>query len=139
MVEVDSKGRLRWARTKDLVDTSAGHWKDAGQGRGIVPIDFSDKSEKPPATSSGTSPANEESPEHYLDRQISGNAVTKAIKSNLTRKGVILKLLRKTVQRETWIYVSVSLVQKGCEGNAGADFERRTRIVSWISLCEEDL
>ena len=45
---------------------------------------------------------------HYTSGAESGNWLQKAVKRNLTLKGLTNKLLKKTVRRNTWIYVSVS-------------------------------
>lgn len=109
MVEIDSEGKLRWTHNQALVDTTPGRWKDASGGSGIVPMTAAEKAGK--VTRSDQRPSGErENPQHYLDRQISGNLVTRSLKTNFTRKGIMLKLLRKTVKADTWIYVSVSAV-----------------------------
>ncbi|KAF8527884.1 hypothetical protein BU17DRAFT_61250 [Hysterangium stoloniferum] len=38
-VQIDSQGKLRWARNGELVDTTAGKWKTLGDGMGIAPTD----------------------------------------------------------------------------------------------------
>ena len=45
LVKIDDKGKLRWARNNELVDTSSGQWKDAGGGQGIVPEDVAKQAE----------------------------------------------------------------------------------------------
>ncbi|KAF9044623.1 hypothetical protein BDZ89DRAFT_1059095, partial [Hymenopellis radicata] len=39
LASVDSEGKLRWARNNELIDTTAGHWKDSGDGKGVIPED----------------------------------------------------------------------------------------------------
>ena len=43
LVQIDNDGKLRWAKTGDLIDTTAGNWKDAGGGQGIVPLSHPEK------------------------------------------------------------------------------------------------
>ena len=45
---------------------------------------------------------------HYTSDTQSGNWLQRAVKRNLTPKGLMDKLLRRTVRKNTWIYVSVS-------------------------------
>ena len=44
---------------------------------------------------------------HYTSDAKSGNWLQRTAKRNLTLKGLMDKLLKKTVKRNTWIYVSV--------------------------------
>jgi hypothetical protein len=104
-----------------LVDTTAGHWKDAGYGRGIVREEHPGRPDLQPRTSfdssgslSSISVAPDQSAEnldaavtHYTSDPKSGNWLQKVIKKNLTLGGLMDKLLKKTVKRNTWIYVSV--------------------------------
>ncbi|KAF9787240.1 hypothetical protein BJ322DRAFT_710730 [Thelephora terrestris] len=117
---VDADGKLRWERTGQLVDTSAGHWKDAGHGRGIVREEHPDRPDLRPRTSFGssgspssvsvTSDESEDSletaVEHYTSDPQSSNWIQRAVKRNFTLKGLMNKLLKRTVKRNTWIYVS---------------------------------
>ncbi|KAJ7244710.1 hypothetical protein B0H12DRAFT_231563 [Mycena haematopus] len=41
LVDIDPEGRLRWARNHQLVDTTAGRWKDSENGNGIIPDEVS--------------------------------------------------------------------------------------------------
>jgi len=43
----------------------------------------------------------------YTTDTKSGNWLQRAVKKNLTIEGLTDKLLKKTVKRNTWIYVSV--------------------------------
>ena len=135
LINIDAEGKLRWERTGQLVDTTAGHWKDAGQGRGIVHEEHPNRPDLPPRTSfsssgslSSISVAPDESTDgpgaaatHYASDIKSGNCLQRAVKRNLTLKGLTNKLLKKTVRRNTWIYVSVSkhitASSEFCDGN----------------------
>jgi len=115
-VKVDADGLLRWHRTGQLVDSTAGHWKDAGNGGGIVPILGPDKTNLARRTSfeslSSISSSDdlEYDPEsaamHYASNGKKNNWVSRNIRRNLTMKGVVERLLRKTVRRNTWIYAA---------------------------------
>ena len=118
LVKIDAEGKLRWERTGQLVDTTAGHWKDAGNGRGIVREEHPDRPGPRPRTSfdssgslSSISVAPSESTgssgagTHCASDTKSGNWIQRTAKRNL--KGLTDKLLKRTVKRDTWIYVSV--------------------------------
>ena len=128
---IDNSGKLRWARNGQLVDTTAGRWKDAGHGKGIVsfsypPTDLSSINQhsfgEPPRSSnmssslrsssrsSTTLSTNEGAAEmHYMGvRSQSKNPVKRILLRNFTPRGLLERLLRKTIKRDTWIYVSVS-------------------------------
>ncbi|KAI0778456.1 hypothetical protein BD413DRAFT_466113 [Trametes elegans] len=122
LVTIDNSGRLRWARNGQLVDTTAGRWKDAGGGRGIVPFDepgtdsgsprasFSGQSRRSSSISSSASALSgdaEDEMMHYVGlRRQPENPVKRVLWTNLTLRGLLDKLLRKTIRRNTWIYVS---------------------------------
>ncbi|KAI8980737.1 hypothetical protein BD414DRAFT_420717, partial [Trametes punicea] len=131
LVTIDKDGRLRWARNGELVDTTAGHWKDAGRGRGIVPYDEPDSdvergdsssasanssSSRSRSSSSSTSDASssvvreqENEMMRYVGlRKQPENRVKRILWKDFTLRGLTDKLLRKTIKRDTWIYVSVS-------------------------------
>ena len=55
---------------------------------------------------------------HYTSDAKSGNWLQKAVKRNLTLNGLMDKLLKKTVKRNTWIYASVS---KNVQRRSNAD------------------
>ncbi|KAI0375279.1 hypothetical protein BV20DRAFT_260531 [Pilatotrama ljubarskyi] len=124
LVTIDSDGKLRWARNGQLVDTTAGRWKDAGGGRGIVPYDEPDGDSEPrdsfsapsPSSSSSSSISRDADAEmmHYvgLHRQPK-NPVKRVLWKNFTLRGLFDKMLRKTIKRNTWIYVS----DKNCSYN----------------------
>ena len=119
LVQIDSDGKLRWAKTGELVDTTAGHWKDAGDGRGIIPLTNPSRtalehrtSFEATATRSSSSIASEEHDaqmHYYLGPVPAGSRFKAWLWRNLTPRGLMERLLRKTLQRNTWIYVSVSI------------------------------
>ncbi|KAH9944150.1 uncharacterized protein BXZ73DRAFT_39569, partial [Epithele typhae] len=121
LVSIDNTGKLRWARNGQLVDTTAGRWKDAGDGRGIVPLDDPSPSPADPrhsfvasppdsrsSSSSGVSGDEVDAVMHYVGiKQQSKNPIKRLFLRNFTPRGLLERLLRKTVRRNTWIYVSV--------------------------------
>ncbi|EJF66946.1 hypothetical protein DICSQDRAFT_123455 [Dichomitus squalens LYAD-421 SS1] len=121
LVTIDNNGKFRWARNGQLVDTTAGQWKDAGDGKGIVPFSYRTEGESTrprhsfnvPASStrsdSGASLSGDEvnAMMHYVGLQKqSKNPVKRLLLRNFTLRGLVDKLLRKTIKRNTWIYVS---------------------------------
>src|ERR1700733_8819721 len=117
LVNIDSDGRLRWHRTGQLIDTTAGHWKDEGEGGGIVPLSgpshrISERRTSFDSLSSISSSNDSQYIEnsaamHYTSHKKSNNWVARKIQAHLTLRGLTEKLLRKTIKRNTWIYVSV--------------------------------
>ena len=121
LVKVDADGKLRWERTGKFVDTAAGHWKDAGNGRGIVREERPGRPDPPPRTSFGSSgppsptsvafsePSDDHRAAaiHHAPDPKSHNLLQRVVKRNITPKGLVNKLLKKTTRRNTWIYVSV--------------------------------
>jgi hypothetical protein len=122
LVKIDDEGKLRWGRNNELVDTSAGRWKDAGGGAGIVPEDVPtgrktedvppprDSFDSVPSVSADSSLSPEQLEEnpvtHYMSDSKGKTRLTKFIKRHFTVHGMMDRLLRKTVRRNTWIYVS---------------------------------
>ncbi|CDO73493.1 hypothetical protein BN946_scf185013.g128 [Trametes cinnabarina] len=121
LVRIDSEGKLRWARNGELVDTTAGRWKDAGGGRGIVPYDDRGGGTEPPDSSSASdrisdptsrssnSLANDQDNDmaHYVGlRRQPENPVKRTLWNNFTLRGLVDRTLGKTIKRNTWIYVS---------------------------------
>lgn len=118
LVKVDDKGKLRWARNNELVDTTAGRWKDAGGGQGIIPQDVPDRHKGPArrgsfdsmssgiSADSSLSPEQENAATHYTGGTKAKSGLSKLIRKHLTLHGMMDKLLKKTVRRNTWIYVS---------------------------------
>ncbi|KAF9040530.1 hypothetical protein BJ165DRAFT_1350613, partial [Panaeolus papilionaceus] len=111
LVTIDNQGKLRWAKNNQPVDTTADTWKDAGEGQGIIPEkmtatqrpQFSDV-RRSSANSSVESQLQDNAATHYA-----GGSTTKKHRwrGRFTLRHAIERLLRKTVQRNTWIYVSV--------------------------------
>ena len=98
------------------VDTARKQWKDAGNGNGIVPNDRSEPDDTPDDGSissgfsgsySADSDLQDNQATHYvgLDKADEGSWLTRQ-KRKLGPKGLKKQLLRKTIRRNTWIYVS---------------------------------
>ena len=117
-VTVDSDGRLRWARSNELVDTTAGRWQDSGDGSGIVRFDASRRGHITVRTSFNTDCIGSDSDEvpasnidnhnstHYVESKDIRNPLKRWFRRHLTIKGWIEILLKKTIRRNTWIYVA---------------------------------
>lgn len=113
-MKIDGEGKLRWAKNNEYVDTTAGHWKDAGDGSGIVPHDgleaedeprrrdsFDSVSPQSPVTSEQDNAAT-----HYVGGTEGKTRLARLLRRHFTLHGLLDRLLRKTVRRNTWIYVS---------------------------------
>ena len=113
-MQIDSEGKLRWAKSGELVDTTADGWKDAGNGQGIIPVETSDKvlDHRSSSQHSLSTPVNEEERDaqlhYYFGSRSKGSRIKAWLWRTLTPRGLLERLLRKTLQRNTWIYVSVS-------------------------------
>ncbi|KAF7347907.1 hypothetical protein MVEN_01548600 [Mycena venus] len=113
LVEIDSDGRLRWARNHELVDTTAGRWKDSENGNGIIADDVSLRQaivrgpslEGSESVSSRDSVALETAATHYAGPR-GKYRLTREFRKRFTLRGIVDRMLRKTVKRNTWIYVS---------------------------------
>lgn len=113
LVQIDSEGKVRWAKNGRLVDTTAGRWKDAGVGRGIVPLTHPeptalqrrDSFDSASAASSSSNDDANQAMHYYAGGNMSKNPVKRFL-WNLTLRGIMDRLLRKTIKRNTWIYVS---------------------------------
>jgi hypothetical protein len=113
-VEIDSEGRLRWARNKELVDTTAGRWKDSDNGKGIIPDEVSlrqalIRGQSLESTPSRVSADLDNAATHYTGSVKGKYRWTRELRKRFTLHGIVDRLLRKTVKRNTWIYVSVNL------------------------------
>jgi len=111
LVEIDPQGRLRWARNHELVDTTAGRWKDSESGQGIIPDGVSlrqalIRGESLLSTSSRDSAALDTAATHYTSAQRGKYKWSRELRKRFTLHGIVDRLLRKTVKRNTWIYVS---------------------------------
>ncbi|KDQ20667.1 hypothetical protein BOTBODRAFT_124408, partial [Botryobasidium botryosum FD-172 SS1] len=113
LVKIDDKGLLRWSWSNELVDTTPDKWKDAGSGRGIVPLGSEDHIDihHLSAHSRSNTMGTEDSvckATHYTETNYQGmNPVERWIKSTLSPTGLMERLLRRTVMKNTWIYVAV--------------------------------
>jgi hypothetical protein len=116
LVTIDDQGRLRWARNNVLVDTTEGKWHDLGEGMGIIPQD--DPGKYPPipprprdsfgsASSTSVGSRRETEATHYTRPPKGRTRFGRAVRRHFTLKGMMDKLLRKTVRKNTWIYVTV--------------------------------
>jgi hypothetical protein len=109
LVKIDADGRLLWAKNNQPVDTTSGRWKDAGNGAGIVPQDLPTiPPKKPRRPASPVSSEQENAATHYAGRTLGKFRWTRYLRRHITPRGVMQRLLKKTVRRNTWIYVSVS-------------------------------
>ncbi|GJE85711.1 IQ domain-containing protein [Phanerochaete sordida] len=114
LVQIDSEGKLRWARTGELVDTTPGRWKDGGHGRGIVSIPEGENvaadqdSDTRPRTPASQHAGEDMTFHYYLPAEPSkmSNRVKRWLWRNFTPRGLLERLLRATIQKDTWIYVS---------------------------------
>ncbi|KIK70893.1 hypothetical protein GYMLUDRAFT_149322 [Collybiopsis luxurians FD-317 M1] len=114
LVKIDDAGRLRWARSNELVDTTAGRWKDSGDGSGIVPDDVPDRPVQHRGSfesiASSHSSSTQSAAMHYLGPPKGTSSWSKVFYRYFTVRGVTNRLLRKTVKRNTWIYSTVSQI-----------------------------
>ncbi|KAK7064299.1 hypothetical protein R3P38DRAFT_2823606 [Favolaschia claudopus] len=111
LVEIDDEGRLRWARNHELVDTTPGRWKDSQDGRGIIPDEETLRQAVMRGPSlesvmSRDSAALNIAAEHYTGHKQGNYWLTRQFRKRFTLRGVVDRLLRKTVKRNTWVYVS---------------------------------
>lgn len=98
-----------------MVDTSAGCWKDAGGGQGIVPQEAGDEDAPPPRSSFDSLPVTtgptvtdeeKDAAAHYAGQAKGKNKLKKILKRHFTLNGMMDRLLRMTVKKNTWIYIS---------------------------------
>ncbi|KAF7968214.1 hypothetical protein HWV62_31581, partial [Athelia sp. TMB] len=115
LVKIDGEGKLRWAKNGEVVDTSAGRWKDAGGGQGIVPQEDTDEDAPPPRSSFDCLPVTSDpntteeektAATHYAGQSKGKNKLVKILKRHFTLNGMMDRLLRMTVKKNTWIYIS---------------------------------
>lgn len=113
LIKVDPEGKIRWERNNEYVDTAPGKWIDAGDGQGIVRSEgegneqnkqVDDKNHR----GKGHDPKVAETARHYEgvtgDRSL--NSFQRMWKDRFTTNGLMERLLRKTVRKNTWLYVS---------------------------------
>ncbi|KAF5385442.1 hypothetical protein D9757_005362 [Collybiopsis confluens] len=108
LVKVDDAGCLRWSSTNELVDTTAGRWKDS-DGSGIIPEDVPDRSVPRRGSfeyidSPDSSSVESNAAMHYAETTKGSSNWSKLFYRYFTIRGVTDRLLRKTVRRNTWIY-----------------------------------
>lgn len=82
-----------------------------GNGQGVIPDD-TPETDVTSASSLGSTFSGEEgqAAQHYIGPAKGKTKVTRALRKHLTIHGLVDKLMKKTVRRNTWIYVSVSLI-----------------------------
>ncbi|KAG8822199.1 hypothetical protein FRC19_006400 [Serendipita sp. 401] len=123
LIKIDPDGKIRWDHNNEYVDTAPEKWKDAGDGKGIVSSDDDTKGKddgKPKSgkladvvnsvTKSESSSSVADQARHYegIKQDQNMNTLQRIWKDRFTTKGLTQRVLRKTVQKNTWIYVSVS-------------------------------
>ncbi|ESK87256.1 iq calmodulin-binding motif protein [Moniliophthora roreri MCA 2997] len=109
LATIDKEGKLRWARNNELVDTTPGHWKDSGDGSGIVPEDLPERPIKERdsfESSVSSSSLDSNAATHYVDQPKGKYAWSRTLRKYFTPRGILNRLLRKTVRRNTWIWVT---------------------------------
>ncbi|KAF8203209.1 hypothetical protein BJ912DRAFT_347339 [Pholiota molesta] len=118
LVKINDSGKLYWAKNNQLVDTTAGNWKDAGDGRGIIPQNMPSNgpwfgkgaSSSMPATVPGDSDAGSDDQRHaathYAGIPKGDYKWSRYLRRHFTPRGMTQHLLRKTLKRNTWIYVT---------------------------------
>lgn len=112
LVKIGKDGKLLWAKNNQPVDTSSGRWKDSGDGRGILPETAQDRPERvrrdsfETVSSFGSLDSEQENQAwHYADDS-DGTKKHSFLRRYFTLSGLTNRLLKKTVSRNTWIYVT---------------------------------
>ncbi|KAF9535365.1 hypothetical protein CPB83DRAFT_753871, partial [Crepidotus variabilis] len=129
LVKINDDGKLLWSKNDQPVDTTAGNWKDSGDGQGVVPESFPTKSKPQEAkrmskpvpfsrSASGSSSSSEQAnaATHYAGDLEGKSRWSRYIRRYFTPRGLMDRLLRKTVQKNTWMYVSVINIFIGIKG-----------------------
>ncbi|KAJ3721494.1 hypothetical protein F5878DRAFT_648982 [Lentinula raphanica] len=115
LVKIDSDGKLRWARNNELVDTTAGRWKDSGNGGGIVPEDMPAQPVQRrgsfESVAASSSSVQSDAVIHYLEPPKGKSHWSKLFYRYFTVRGVTNRLLRTSLKRNTWLYTS----DKNCD------------------------
>ncbi|KAH6917475.1 hypothetical protein BKA70DRAFT_335900 [Coprinopsis sp. MPI-PUGE-AT-0042] len=117
LVNIGEDGKLYWAKNGLPVDTAAGRWKDAGDGAGVVPMSLPSGIEKLNApermvlaqehhTESETS--SKAAGNHYVGEVGGKHPWSRFFKNHFTVPAIVNKVLRKTTEKNTWMYISVS-------------------------------
>ena len=140
LVKISDDGKLLWAKNNQPVDTTAGDWKDIPEGGGIVPQDMPDVAthdQQPSATGGITRTSSEvqqNSATHYAGGKTGkegGPGWKRTLRRFTTLNGMVERLLRKTVRRNTWIYVSVRRFAprtRAHPGDVGDDHQQLTLV-----------
>ncbi|KJA26053.1 hypothetical protein HYPSUDRAFT_199284 [Hypholoma sublateritium FD-334 SS-4] len=111
LVKVNVEGKLYWAKNNQLVDTTAGDWKDAGAGHGIVPESLPTwrrpfHAAAQPGCSDADAGDQVKDATHYVGSPKGKYTWSRYLRERFIRHGMMQRLLRKMVKRNTWIYVS---------------------------------
>ncbi|TFL06704.1 hypothetical protein BDV98DRAFT_499205, partial [Pterulicium gracile] len=132
LVKIGKDGKLLWAKNNQPVDTSSGRWKDSGDGRGILPETAQDRPERvrrdsfETVSSFGSLDSEQENQAwHYADDS-DGTKKHSFLRRYFTLSGLTNRLLKKTVSRNTWIYVTVSAIVNLFVGIKGASHYDRS-------------
>lgn len=125
LIKIDLDGKIRWARNDQYVDTAAGIWTDAGEGKGIIKADDQQAFRMRPkqeghtnaAVLSSSSKGQDSPDEEMVAKHYHGPSANKDLnffqkiwKDSFTTHGIMDRLLRKTVKKNTWLYVAVSVL-----------------------------
>ncbi|KAG1749905.1 uncharacterized protein EDB91DRAFT_1046566, partial [Suillus paluster] len=122
LVSIDDEGKLRWARNNALIDTTEGKWQVRGEGKGIIPQDSTRTYPPIPPhrnsfgslSSTSVRSRQEDEATHYAGSQKGRTRLGRAIRRHFTLRGTMDRLLRKTVRKNTWIYVAVRCNNSRC-------------------------
>lgn len=136
LAKINDDGKLVWAKNNQPIDTTAGEWKDTEDGRGIIsqhlpatPLASTNPNTawpdvkggevvpKAPARKgsavSGGSRLSAEGEQkqkmeatHYAGGAQGDHSWQRYLWRHLTLRGLMEKLLRKTVAKNTWMYIS---------------------------------
>lgn len=113
-MKVDEEGKLRWHKNGMYVDTTVGRWKDGGPDVGIVAKQNEDEEQDPKRSVSpqrSIDSRDEDAVMHYTGyKSTKKSRLARFYKRNFTLHGITDRILRKTLRRNTWMYVSVSTV-----------------------------
>ncbi|KIM30750.1 hypothetical protein M408DRAFT_34964, partial [Serendipita vermifera MAFF 305830] len=107
LITIDSDGKIRWKHNSQYVDTTPGRWIDSGDGRGIVRADRTDEVHIRKRQSSVGSQSEEQTAKHYqgVSKNPNLNVLQRIWKDRFTTKGLMERMLRKTIRKNTWLYV----------------------------------
>ncbi|KAG8931068.1 hypothetical protein FRC01_001885 [Tulasnella sp. 417] len=130
LTKIDPQGKLRWARNNELVDTTPNRWKDAGEGKGIIPTTGEEDDRHDPnarrrnsfdstSVSSivSSSSISSRAKHHYSGKDADKSKLRQFFEKHFTVKGVTEKMLRKTLRKNTWIYIQVAYIMSRMADN----------------------